>query len=106
VTNPSIIACDGVVFVTTRFPHGSATELIPEAVQREIGVEVGLRTSLDNDHFVVIVSDDTWSDSTESAWDAKVCRVLQYIWREMMKRKIVAVDMPDIVKVSPFDMLH
>ncbi len=107
--NPSIIACGGLVFVTTRFPHGPALELVPSMTdQNEIGVEVGLRATHDNEYFIVTVSN--WirpgqSDPSESAWDEKVRRVLQHVWWEMRICEIVEGPMPEIIKGNPLDML-
>ena len=107
--SPSMIACGGLVFVTTKFPHGPVSELMPSMTeQNEIGVEVDLRATHDNEYFVVVVSN--WvrpgqSDPTESAWDEKVRRVLQHVWQEMVDREIVEGSMPDIIKGNPLDML-
>ena len=106
--SPSIIACGGLIFITTPFPHGSIERLIPSyREQRNLGVEIGLRTSSNNDYFVVTVINE-WTladDPTEEGWDKKVKQVLQHVWEEMVSREIVDGPMPEIIEGNPLDML-
>lgn len=107
-TNPSIIDCGGIVFITTPFPPGPVTKLVPSWTQQnEIGVEADLRYVHDNEYFIVTLSSHTKAgspDPTPEEWNEIVREVIQFVWNEMDERELVSGPMPEIIRGDPLKM--
>lgn len=106
---PAIINCDGVVFVTIPFPHGSYSELLPAREEQiKLGVFADVRGSNSNEYFTVTIS-HRYSRGQGlprlGEQDEQVRQVLAHVWAELIDRDICTGPMPTIVKGNPLDML-
>lgn len=106
---PSIIHCGGIVFITTPFPAGPVSELLPSWIeQSDIGVEVDLRATRDNTYFMVTINLNFAAgepDPTPEEWNTMVHRVVEHVWNEMVDRGVINGTMPEIIKGNPLDMV-
>lgn len=109
IGKPSIIDCDGIIFITMPFPHGEVRKLLPSwERQRDIGIKVDLRAAHDNDYFMVTMSRFYVAGvpaSTHDVWNKNVLQVVEDIWNEMVDRGIVNGTVPEIIKGNPLDMV-
>jgi len=106
-TQPSIINCAGIVFITCPVASGRdlAELLPPEAYRQELGVELGLWLGDDRDYYIVRISSD-FIPGSRLPWDERVRRVIQYVWGILRQWGEVAGPMPTILKGHPLNMVR
>lgn len=107
-TQPGIIRCSGVVFITCPIASWrSVTDLLmPMTDRRKLGVKLGLWLDEGKQYYMVTVGDDlNLPERNPLPWDEKVRRVVQYAWDQLTEWGDVTGPMPEIIQGDPTDML-